>query len=419
MVEKGLKLSWSGPAWSKVARLAALQLVLTLVALLGLALFPPRAEAAQDTPYVDGQVVVQLLPGVDINLVDSLLGTTVLRVLSFDRTYLLGLPAGQTVSGLLNSLTISTLFSFIEPNYKMFVTEGQQIFIYYDQTQPLNDDGTCPQPQETACNQWAFQAIDLNKSQRLSKGQNVTVAVLDTGTTPNHPLLRGHTLPGYDATLLSGNVTDNNGHGTFVSALVAQVAPSAGILPVKALGDNGEGTVVAAAEGVHYASDHGASVINMSMGLYAPSKLLEMAVNYAQNNGDLVVASAGNDGTADKRYPAAYPNVLSVAAIDQNDQKASFSNYGPNARVSAPGVNVYSAYYKGGFAAGSGTSFAAPQVAGLAAQIWQLNPSWKAGTVNNQVLSYAQSLVKNDPTYGGQLGSGLINNYRSVSASAS
>jgi subtilisin family serine protease len=152
----------------------------------------------------------------------------------------------------------------------------------------------------------------------------------------------------------------------------------------------------------------------MSLGLYNRSILLELSVKYAQARGDLIVASAGNSATDQKRYPAAYSGVIGVAATDSQNHKAAFSNYGDNARISAPGVNIYSAYYTGGYAYGDGTSFAAPQVAGLAAQVWSENSGVSAGSVSSRILNNAVSLLTADPTYGARLGMGLINNYKAV-----
>jgi thermitase len=371
----------------------------------------PAAQAADST----NQIIVQLLPGQDILGLNRLLNITLVRALSLNNTYLLSLPLGSSVSTILTLLRLSPLVVFAEPNYKLYSTEAQQAFIYYDNnSDPLPDGQPNPAAVQTAKTQWAWQRIDLDPSQDLSEGQNVTVATLDTGVNANHPAVKNQLVAGYNALDGSANVNDDNGHGTFVAGVISQVAPEASIMPVKVLNSQGQGTVADASEGLFWAANHNARVINMSLGLYSNSILLQMSVNYAQARGDVVVASAGNSNTAARRYPAAYPGVIGVAATDSDNHKAAFSNYGDNAEISAPGVHIYSAYYTGGYAYGDGTSFAAPQVAALAAQVWAKSPAMAPSTVNNRIMSNSVSLAASDPTYGGRLGAGLVNNFKAV-----
>ena len=385
-------------------------LIFGLVGSYGLNPTPARAASGSD----NNQIIVQLVPGANINLVNMLLGTTLVRALNLDQTYLLTVPLGQTVGAVIGLLQINPLVVFAEPNYKMFATEAQQAFIYYDQGSGLQNGSSAPSAVNQARHQWAWGQIELAPSQNLSQGQGVTVATLDTGVNPNHPAIKNQLVPGYNAFNQNADVNDDSGHGTFVAGVIAQVAPQSTIMPVKVLNSQGQGTVADASDGLVWATNHNARVINMSLGLYTSSILLGLCVKYAQDRGTLVVASAGNSNTTAKRYPAAYPNVIGVAATDQNDQKASFSNYGDNARVSAPGVGIYSAYYTGGYAYGDGTSFSAPQVAGLAAQVWARNPASTTGFVSGQIVNNAVSLVNKDPVYGSLMGSGRIDNYYSI-----
>ncbi len=345
------------------------------------------------------------------------MGTTLVRTLSLDRTFVLAVPLGQTVTGVVALLQLSPLITFAEPNYQLYATEAQQAFIYYDQGSDLQNGSSSPEAVNTARTQWAWDRIDLNRSQNLSQGQGMIIASLDTGVNQNHPALKGQLLPGYNAMDQTNNVTDDSGHGTFVAGVIAQVAPQAAIMPVKVLNNRGEGTIADASEGVFWAVNHNARIINMSLGLYNRSILLDLTVQYAQAQGDLIVASAGNSATDQKRYPAAYSGVIGVAATDSQNHKAAFSNYGSNARISAPGVNIYSAYYTGGYAYGDGTSFSAPQIAGLAAQVWSEGPGVSANSVSTRILNNAVSLQTADPVYGSMLGVGLVNNYKAVSNS--
>jgi thermitase len=148
---------------------------------------------------------------------------------------------------------------------------------------------------------------------------------------------------------------------------------------VKVLSDNGSGSWSAIANGIRWAADNGAKVINMSLGGYSASSTVQDAVNYAWGKGVVLVAAAGNDNTTSKLYPAAYDNVIAVAATDRNDRKASFSNYGDWVDIGAPGASILSTtpdhrsriWGRGvKYAYGSGTSMATPFVAGVAGLVW-------------------------------------------------
>lgn len=396
----------------KCLRLGVLLMLFGLFS--GSGLFAIPAQTVQAASGSGGEIIVQLAPGTNITLLNALLGTTLVRSLSLDRTYVLAVPLGRTINGLLTLLQLTPLITFAEPNYQMYATEAQQAFIYYDQGSGLQNGGSSPAAVNTARTQWAWDRIDLNRSQALSQGAGVIVASLDTGVNQNHPALKGQLMPGYNALNQTSNVTDDNGHGTFVAGVIAQIAPEAAIMPVKVLNNQGQGTIADASEGIFWAANHNARIINMSLGLYNRSRLLELSVQFAQARGDLIVASAGNSGTAENRYPAAYPGVIGVAATDSQNHKAAFSNYGANARISAPGVNIYSAYYTGGFAHGDGTSFSAPQIAGLAAQVWSEASGSSADFVSSHILSNTVSLLADDPVYAARLGNGLVNNFKAV-----
>jgi subtilisin family serine protease len=163
-----------------------------------------------------------------------------------------------------------------------------------------------------------------------------------------------------------------HGHGTLVAGILAAVAPDAMIMPIRAFDDNGQADDFTIAKAIYWAVDHGADVINMSFGTLDKSKVLEDAVNYADKNHVTMIGSAGNDGKDEKQYPAAYDKVVSVAATDLFDIRASFSNYGDSIDVSAPGVAIIAPYPGGYYAVVSGTSFSAPLAAGEAALLRSL-----------------------------------------------
>ncbi|MED4210661.1 S8 family peptidase [Priestia megaterium] len=206
---------------------------------------------------------------------------------------------------------------------------------------------------------------------------NIKIAIIDTGVQLNHPELAIKLWPGYNFVEGNLNPNDGNGHGTHVAGIVgaltenslgiAGIAPSASIIPVRALDNSGNGTLSNIANAITYSTNAGAKVINLSLGSSQGSITLENAINHAWNQGVVIVAAAGNEASNTLTYPAAYQNVIAVASTDINDQKSDFSNYGTWVEVSAPGSTILSTYTGSYYAYLSGTSMACPHVAGLAA----------------------------------------------------
>ena len=174
------------------------------------------------------------------------------------------------------------------------------------------------------------------------------------------------------------------------------------IMPLRVFDDNGEGDAMNIAKAIAYAVKHGATVINLSLGLDEPSKTVKDAINKATKKGVVVVASAGNKNSAITQYPAAYDTVISVAATTNADRKGRFSNFGKTVTLGAPGANIISAYPGGYYAVASGTSFAAPIVAAEAALLlsyWNTVDAITTGIVNIDNLN---------PEYVKQLGLGRV-----------
>ncbi len=241
--------------------------------------------------------------------------------------------------------------------------------------------------------QWHLQRVGAETAWEYACGEGVTVAVIDTGVAcfDKGPFSRGTDLSGtrceggYNFVSDSPEGYDDQGHGTHVAGTIAQttdngkgvagLAYCARLMPVKVLNRYGWGTLANVAEGIRFAADHGAQVINLSLGGDGKSRILEEAVNHAISKGVVVVAAAGNSG---KRvgYPAGYPGVIAVSATDSNDKIAYFSSRGPQVAIAAPGVNVtQQTICDGGrnkceiFGSFSGTSMASPHVAGAAAML--------------------------------------------------
>ncbi|MFD3258467.1 S8 family peptidase [Paenibacillus lentus] len=307
--------------------------------------------------------------------------------------------------------------AFIEPHYLYLTNE---IF-----PTPAADTPEIPNDMLFSEYQWNLPIIETNRGWKLSKGSNdVIVAVVDTGVDLYHPDLQGRLLKGYNVVAPDEEPVDDVGHGTHVAGIIsANVNNGEGIagmmwggkiLPVKALDKSGSGTTYSVAQGIIWAADNGAKVINLSLGNYADAQFLHEAIKYAYDKDVVLVAATGNDNTERPGYPAAYPEVLSVSATDYNLQKASFSNYGDYVDVVAPGESIASTYPDNQYAALSGTSMASPHVAALAALIRSVNPDLK----NTEVMDIIRNNVIDlgDPGHDNLYGHGQIDVYAALEA---
>ncbi|MBP1932852.1 S8 family peptidase [Ammoniphilus resinae] len=265
--------------------------------------------------------------------------------------------------------------------------------------------------------QWNLPIIKADRAWDISPGRaNITVAVVDTGVDLKHEDFKGKLVKGYNVLLDNNNPMDDNGHGTHVSGIIsagtnntigiAGVSWNNRIMPVKAIGAEGTGTAFDIAKGIKWAADHGARVINMSVGNYHPSQVLHDAVRYAYDKGIVLIAASGNDNTDQPSYPAAYPEVLSIAAVDNHKRRAEFSNYGKHIDVAAPGVDIPSTYIYSEYAVLSGTSMACPHVSGLAGLILSVNPNLSNREVAKIIRQSAKDLGSRGKDQ--QYGYGLI-----------
>ena len=238
---------------------------------------------------------------------------------------------------------------------------------------------TNPPPAEYT-QQWATQLIRTEQAHEMATGSNIIVAVLDTGIDFDHPWLSSRLVAGYDFVdndahptevanhldLDGDTVIDEAvGHGTHVAGIVALAAPDAKIMPIRIFNSDGIGSYFNIAQGIVYAVDHGANVINLSGSGADDIQILRDAIAYAENNNVIFVASGGVNSLD---YPASYASVISVGAADANDYAQPFAEYsGQTVSIYAPGASIFSAYFDNSGVGWSGNSMAAPFVAGGAA----------------------------------------------------
>jgi subtilase family protein/Big-like domain-containing protein/fervidolysin-like protein len=246
--------------------------------------------------------------------------------------------------------------------------------------------------------QWHLPKISAPSGWDLTTGStSVPIAIIDSGVDPTHPDLAGKLLPGFN---FLNNTTDTHdvlGHGTAVAGTaaaatnddlgIAGVAWANPIMPLVVLDSTDYASYANIASAITYATDHGAKVINISIGGSSYSSTLQSAVNYAWSHNLVIVACAMNYATSAPYYPAALSNVVAVSATDQSDNLASFSDYGTWIALSAPGTSIYTTTNGGGYGYWYGTSFASPQAAALAALAFSMNPA----LTNSQVVSLMES----------------------------
>ncbi len=241
--------------------------------------------------------------------------------------------------------------------------------------------------------QWNLEQVNAYQAWDYADGTGAIVAVLDTGVSTGGPDGLNRVLQGYDFYYGDSDPSDRVGHGTFVAGTIAQatnngrglagMAPGASILPVKVLGDNGYGDVSAIANGITWAADQGADVINMSLGSAYGSQTEERACQYAYDQGVVIVGASGNEFASQVGYPAAFDTVIAVGATRLDGSRAAYSNRGPGLELMAPGGDMSKDANGDGYADGvlqetledgswtytfyEGTSMATPHVAAAAA----------------------------------------------------
>jgi thermitase len=367
------------------------------------------SNAATEPQQVSGQIIVKFRDsGAALGLLRQN-GLSDGAGIGSTGAHLIKVPAGKE-SQLIESLSRNPAVEYAEPDQLVTAAVDEPDPDYFPRQYALHNEGQSFTSTKNALTVAAGKPdadVDAVEAWDVTTGDGIKVAVLDTGVaTDNEDIAANVVLHANFSTAATGE--DNYGHGTHVAGIIAAtrdtegvsgVCPDCSILDGKVLNDDGSGSTSAIANGINWAVENDAKVINMSLGQRVSSRALEAAVNNAWNKGVVIVAAAGNAGTQAPIYPGAYPNVIAVAATDNNDAKASFSTYGKWVDVAAPGVNIYSTFPKHPFALGtqngremgydiiSGTSMASPVVAGVAALVW----STPAGTANTAVRAKVES----------------------------
>jgi subtilisin family serine protease len=352
----------------------------------------------------------------------------------------LELIPGSDVKSMAESLSQDSRFVWVEPDYLAYPSssssplprgEGSGVRVDVTPNDPLYPD------------QWGLAKIEAPAAWDVETGsETVVIAIVDSGIQRTHPDLQARMwvnpgevagngvdddnngliddVHGWDFVSEDNDPIDDNGHGTQVAgAAVASTNNSTGIagtcwgcrlMAVKVMSAGGVANYSDIAQGVLYAAQKGAKVINLSLGGYSFSNTLKEAVQSAVNEyGAVVVAGAGNDNTSNPFYPAAYDEAIAVAGTDQNDLKASFSDYGAWVDLSAPSVAIHTTYSGGDYGPVDGTSMAAPFVSGLAGLLLSEHPDWSGSLIRLQMTHTTDPIDALNPGYEGLLGSGRIN----------
>ena len=305
------------------------------------------------------------------------------------------------------ALEESGLFEFVEPDYLAHVANTPNDPLY--------------------TNQWHLPQIEAPSAWNFTTGStSVPIAMIDSGVDPTHPDLAPKISGGWNFLTNSATITDTMGHGTQTAGTAAAIGNNgigvAGvswlspIMPLIVVDSTGYASYSNIASAITYAAQHGVRIVNISIGGTSSSSVMQSAITNAWNMGTVVFASAGNGGMNAPYYPAGCQYAVAVGATDSNNAWQSFSNYGTFLSVVAPGVNIYTTAYGGGYTSDSGTSFSSPIAAGVGALMLSESPGLSAATLVSMLESTATDL--GTPGYDQYYGWGLVNAYAAVNAVA-
>lgn len=352
-----------------------------------------------------------------------------------DNIYLLKMEGGVNAPAIAQDYSKNPNVEYAEPNYK---ARAQMI----PNDKYYSSAGSWGQSYDDL---WGLKKIQCEQAWDISQGEGVVVAVIDTGIDYNHEDIRANVWSGsngkrgYDFWNNDDDPMDDNGHGTHVAGIIAAVgnnivgivgaAPKAKVMAVKGLDKYGSGFTDGLADAIYFAAGNAADILNNSWGGQGRSRLITDAVNYACSQGCIVIAAAGNkDSDAVKFFPANIAGVITVAASYYNDKKCSFSNWGFEIDVVAPGNNILSTMpdeswlvtkvsqlkIAPGYYRLTGTSMACPYVSGLAALVVARYPDYTNLQAAGRIASTTDEIDSINPGLKGLVGTGRINAYNAL-----
>jgi subtilisin family serine protease len=376
--------------------------------MLGVFMAMTPARARQGNDFVPHELVCSVNPGASIDSINARYGTSTKAYIDTGMVayfaYLLAVPANLAEDSLADVISLDADVLYCSPNYLLDAPEPVQ------RSQPFLDvTGSTEVTTQTAATR-----LHLTSAQAQSTGTGVQVAVIDVGVDATQPMLDGAVLSGIDYIDSDTTAFDEpggaaSGHGTFVAGVIHLVAPDAAIIPYRVIDTAGRGDGFSITGAILDAVDRDCKVINISLVMTGKHPSLDMAIEYARNRNVLVVAAAGNDSSSSPRFPADDSYCLGVAALDSADLKPDFSNFGSHIDLCAPGTNIKGPFPDSLYARWSGTSFAAPFVAGSAAMLYALKPASTWDEIVDQLTGTAQNVDPLNPAFAGQLGSGMVN----------
>lgn len=365
-------------------------ILFTVFAAVFIAASPSLAqEPISDTlDFVPGQILVKFNPEVSLQGKQDRLAQvrgTIARSIDKLEVLQVEVPQGQELV-ILERLRAQENVAFASLNYRVHALES-----------PNDPDYSF---------QWGLAKIEATAAWDTTTGSNtVIIAIIDSGVDLDHPDLQANIIAGYDYVNSDPFPDDDNSHGTHVAGIAAAIGNNgqgvagmnwkARIMPLKILDHNGDGNVFDLTQAILDAADGGAQVINMSLGgscFFNDWSPVQSAVDYAASKKALVIAASGNQAASAVFCPGALDKVLAVGSTTETDVRSSFSNYGADLDLVAPGSNIYSTLPGGDYGYKSGTSMATPYVSGLAALIWSLNTSLSPEGVRETLQSTADDL---------------------------
>jgi parallel beta-helix repeat protein len=342
------------------------------------------------------------------------------QALGLSRIYVLTLPSSTNLQEALSAFSVDPAVEYAEPDFVGW-GGGTPDDEWFDQQWNLHNTGQSG---------GEFDAdVDAIEAWDISAGVTSTiVSIIDTGVDLDHPDLADKVVPGYD--FVNGDATpqDDHGHGTHVAGIaaavtndgvgVAGVCPGCRVMPIKALNESNWGYYSWWADAIEYAVDHGAHVINMSMGGTGDSQVLHDAVLYAYRARVPIVAAMMNDGDSIPYYPAVFTETIAVGSTDRYDSRSSFSNFGDHIDLVAPGTSIMSAVWDDGYAAWNGTSMATPHTVGVLGLMHSVRPGYTVEELRDILRMTADDQVgpSNEDKKGWDpyFGSGRLNAARAV-----